>query len=29
LAIGPFLAFKAEQSAEVRSREGSVQHEPD
>jgi carbamoyltransferase len=29
LAIGPCLAFKSEQSAELRAREGSEQHEPD
>jgi carbamoyltransferase len=29
LAIGPFLVFKAEQSHDVRSKEGSILHEPD
>jgi len=29
LAIGSFIVFKSEQSAEARSKEGSVQHEPD
>jgi len=29
LAIGDFIVFKSEQSAEARSKEGSIQHEPD
>jgi carbamoyltransferase len=29
LSIGPHLALKREQSSELRSREGMVQHEPD
>jgi carbamoyltransferase len=29
LAIGKFLVFKSEQTDEVKSKEGSVQHEPD
>jgi carbamoyltransferase len=29
LAIGPFLVSKAEQSADVKAREGKVRHEPD
>jgi carbamoyltransferase len=29
LAIGQYLVFKSEQSADLRAREGAVRHEPD